>query len=76
LFINASLAYSGVLAFLHLVKADIIHLEYIERLTNYVGFLEYAVLYLTLITMSKLISRRFSKKLFKKTVITTYNEEV
>ncbi len=76
LFINASLAYSGVLIFLYFVKNEIINFEYIARLTDYVGFFEYATLYLTLIIMSKLISRRFSKKLFKKTVITTYNEEV
>ena len=76
LFINASLSYSGVLIFLYFVKNEIINFEYIARLTDYVGFFEYATLYLTLIIMSKLISRRFSKKLFKKTVITTYNEEV
>ncbi len=76
LFINSSLAFAGVLGFLGLVKADIIHFEYISKLTNYMGVLEYLVLYIVIAVMSRLISRRFSKKLFKKTVITTYNEEV
>ena len=76
LFINSSLAYAGVLVFLYLVRTDVIHIEYIAKLTNYMGILEYVVLYIAIAVMSKLISRRFSKKLFKKTVITTYNEEV
>lgn len=76
LFVNSSLAYLVSLVLIYLVKLNIINFEYIAKLIEYVGFREYALMYIILVCMSQLISRRFSKKLFKKTAINTYNEEV
>lgn len=76
LFINSSLAYFMTLALLYLINIDVIHIEYIAKLIKYVGFAEYAILYIVIIAMSRLISRRFSKKLFKNTAMNTYKEEV
>ena len=76
LFINSTLSYIVLLLFIHLVKTDVIHLEYIAQITEYIGLIEYVLMYLVLILISKLISRKFAKKLFKNTTINTYNEEV
>lgn len=76
LFINSTLSYIVLLLFIHLVKTNVIHLEYIAQITEYIGLIEYVLMYLVLILISKLISRKFAKKLFKNTTINTYNEEV
>lgn len=76
LFINSTLSYIALLLFIYLIKADLIHLEYIKQITEYIGVQEYVLMYVILILISKLISRKFSKKLFKNTTINTYNEEV
>lgn len=76
LFINSSLAYIGMLGIIYLVKINVINFEYVAKLINYLSIREYILMYVILIVMARLISRRFSKKLFKNTAINTYNEEV
>ena len=76
LFINSTLAYTVVVTFLNLVKAGIIENEYFFKLVHYLNLREYVVIYLILMVMVKLISMRFSSKIFKKSAINTYNEEV
>lgn len=76
LFINSSLAYIGMLGIIYLVKINVINFEYVAKLTNYLSIREYVLMYVILVVMARLISRRFSKKLFKNTAINTYNEEV
>ena len=76
LFINSSLAYTLVIGFIALVRENIIHFEYILNLSYFIGIREYILIYVIIVLMSRLISRRFSRKLFKDTAIKTYNEEV
>ena len=76
LFINSTLAYIGILALIFLVKINVIDFEYVSKLSEYLNIREYIVMYVILAAMSILISRRFSKKIFKKSAISTYNEEV
>ena len=76
LFINSSLAYLGFMAFILLNKYGIIHIACVENLINFLSIREYIVMYIILVVMSTLISRRFSKRIFKKSAIKTYNEEV
>ena len=76
LFINATLSYAILLVFIHMVKVNIINLEYISKITQYLSFKEYILMYVILIVMSRLISIKFARKLFKNTAINTYNEEV
>ena len=76
LFINSSIAFAVSLIFIYLVRANIIELEYIKNITDFIGIKEYVLMYLVLVIMSRLISRRFSKKIFKKTAMNTYKEEV
>ena len=42
----------------------------------YINLKEYVIVYLILSVMSYLTSSRYSRKIFKRSVITTYNEEV
>lgn len=76
LFVNASISYGILLLFLYSIKLNIINLEYIAKLTTFIGIKEYVLMYAILITISKLISIKFAKKLFKNTAMNTYHEEV
>ena len=76
LFINSSLSYCVLLLFIYLVKSNIFNIEYVSKLSNFLTFKEYILMYIILITISKLISIKFARKLFKNTTINTYNEEV
>ena len=76
LFINSSIAYITMMVLIYLVKINVINFEYVSKLINYLELREYVLMYAILVIMSQLISRRFSKKLFKNTAINTYNEEV
>lgn len=76
LFINSTLSYAVLMLFIYLVKADVIGLNYISKISNFLSVREYILMYLILIVISRLISIKFAKKLFKNTAINTYNEEV
>ncbi len=76
LFINSTLSYVVLLLFIYLVKWNIINLEHIAKLSEFIKIKEYVLMYIILIVISRLISIKFAKKLFKNTAINTYNEEV
>lgn len=59
-----------------LIKNDIIVSESIKSMLFYINLKEYVIVYLILSLMSYLTSSRYSRKIFKRSVITTYNEEV
>ena len=58
------------------IKIDIIVSESIKNMLFYINLKEYVIVYLILSLMSYLTSSRYSRKIFKRSVITTYNEEV
>ena len=62
--------------FIYVVKANIISLEYVTKLISYLSIREYVAMYIILIVISRLISIKFAKKLFKNTTINTYNEKL
>lgn len=76
LFVNATLSYIVLLLFIYGVNLNVINLSYIAKLSEFLSFKEYALMYVILIAISRLISIKFAKKLFKNTAINTYNEEV
>ena len=76
LFINSSLAYLATMLIIYLIKTNVIQVEYLAELVKYINIPEYLLMYVVLVVMARLISRRFSRKIFKKTAISTYNEEV
>jgi ABC-type lipoprotein export system ATPase subunit len=76
LFINSTIAYAVLVVFIYTTKLNIINLEYIEKLSEFLSIREYVLMYIILVAISRLISIKFAKKLFKNTTINTYNEEV
>ena len=76
LFINSTLAYLATILLVYLIKINIIDVQYLTELVKYLDVKEYLLMYVVLVVMARLISRRFSKKIFKNTAISTYNEEV
>ena len=64
------------ITFILLVKFSIINNPSILELTTFVSLKEYLITYITLMIMTLLISNRYSRKLFKGTVMNTYKEEV
>ena len=62
--------------FIILVKYNVIKSSDILELTSFVGVKEYVLLYITLMIITLLIASRYSRKLFKGTVMNTYKEEV
>ena len=76
LFANSTLAYIALMGFIKLVNMNVINLEYIAKLSEFLSIREYAGMYIILIVISRLISIKFARKLFKSTAINTYNEEV
>ena len=76
LFTNSTIAYGFLMILVYLAKQNIVHWEYIVKLAEYLTFKEYIIMYLVTVAISRLISNRFSRKIFKKSAITTYNEEV
>lgn len=76
LFNITNLVYIVFLVVSLLVKSDVIVSNYLSGILFYINLKEYIILYLVLNMMSYLISSRYSRKIFKSSVITTYNMEV
>ncbi len=76
LFTNSTISYLFLMLFIYLVKTNVIALEYIAKLVSFLSIKEYVLMYIILIVISRLISIKFARKLFKNTAINTYNEEV
>ena len=76
LFVNSSLAYLTYIIFILLVRNDLINIRFIKSSTDYLTMSDYILMYVILVVMSYLISTRFSAKLFKKSAMKSYREEV
>ena len=76
LFNITNLVYVVFLVVSLLVKSGVIVSDYLSGILFYINLKEYIILYLILTMMSYLISSRYSRKIFKSSVITTYNMEV
>ena len=76
LFINSSLAYVFYIGFVLLIKNGIININFIKSSLEYVSMMDYVLVYLILVVMSYLISSRFASKMFKKSALKSYREEV
>lgn len=76
LFANSTLSYGILMLFIYAIKSNIINIGQLSKIVGFLSIKEYIAMYIILIVISGLISRKFAKKLFKKTAINTYNEEV
>ena len=66
LFVVINIAYAIFIAVVALVNLDVINVEYIRTLVEYMRLSDYVILYAVLIIMGYLISGKFSRNLFKK----------
>lgn len=68
------IAYLIIVILSILVVNDIVKWKYLKDLVTYLRIYDYIILYLILFAMSYLISRKYSKHLFKKSAMSTYRE--
>ena len=76
LFTNATFTYLIVIGFVLLCKYNVIDNSYISSLISYLEMKDYLIVYLIIVIMSYAISTRFARKIFKRSVMKTYKEEV
>ena len=76
LFANATLAYIICILSIYMVKMGVLDIASIKTLLPFIGIKEIIIMYVILIIMSKLISNRFARKIFKNSVMKTMAEEV
>lgn len=76
LFFNSSLAYLLLMILVYLIKSKIIDAPGLYSILEFTSIKAYVIVYFIVIIMARLVSNRFSKKIFKKSAIKTYNEEI
>ena len=76
LFMDATLAYLGYLVLTFLVKYKVIYVKFINNIMEYLNFNDYILMYVILILMSYLIGLRYAHKIFNKSAMKSYREEV
>ena len=76
LFMDATIGYLALLLLVMFVNKGIIKIGMLSSILEYLNFDHYILLYFILIFVSYLLSTRFAKKIFKKSAIVTYKEEV
>ncbi len=76
LFFDATLAYVVYLILTILTKYRIIYVKFINNILEYLSVRDYILMYIILVFMSYLISSRYASKIFKKSAMKSYREEV
>ena len=76
LFMDATLAYLGYLTITLLVKYKVIYIKFISNIMEYLELKDYILMYVILIFMSYMIGTRYANKIFKKSAMKSYREEV
>ena len=76
LFTVANLAYFVVFGFIQLLIKGIIELPKVLELIEYLQMKDYIVLYVLICIISLLISNKYGNKLFQKSAMDTYRQEV
>ncbi|HKK95084.1 MAG TPA: ABC transporter ATP-binding protein [Anaerovoracaceae bacterium] len=69
------IAYAMVLAFIYLIHLGYINITTIAEIVSFLTIADYFILFAILIFISMMISKRYSKQLFKKSAMSTYREE-
>ena len=76
LFITATLAYCLFMAVIGLVHMDVINIELLTSMVEYLTPGNYVLMYFITIGLSYMISTRFARNIFQNSVMSTYREEV
>ena len=71
-----TIAYALLMGFCYMLNENIIEIQIATKILKYLSVKEFTIIYLCLAVMAILLSRKVSRKIFKKTAISTYNEEV
>ncbi|MCC2865391.1 ATP-binding cassette domain-containing protein [Anaerovorax odorimutans] len=75
LFAIVNIAFVLFLIVVLLVNYNVIQVEYLKTLIEYLKVTDYVILYAVLFVMSYLISGKFARSLFKKTAMGSFREE-
>ena len=73
---DATLGYLGYLILTLLIKYKVVYIKFISNIMEYLKFNDYILMYIILILMSYLIGARYARKIFKKSAMKSYREEV
>ena len=76
LFSDATLAYLVYITLTLLVKYHYLKIKFISNIMEYLSLRDYVLMYVILVVMSYLISTRYASKIFKKSAMKSYREEV
>ncbi|MBR6949625.1 MAG: hypothetical protein IKH54_05500, partial [Bacilli bacterium] len=76
LLVVSNISYFIFLIIAEINRKGIINIGFINTVNNYFTRNDYIILYLIITIMSLLISLRYSRKLFKDSVMNTYREEM
>ena len=76
LFNDATLAYMAYIGLTLLVKYHYLKIKFISNIMEYLSLRDYVLMYIILVVMSYLISTRYASKIFKKSAMKSYREEV
>ena len=71
-----TIAYALLMGFCYMLNENIIEIQVAMKILKYLSIKEFTIIYLCLAVMAILLSRKVSRKIFKKTAISTYNEEM
>lgn len=74
--LDANIAFALLLICLAAVKVGMINIRYLVTLVGMLTVKEIVLLYVVIMAMVYLISKRFSRSLFKKSAMSTFREEV
>ncbi len=72
----SNLAYFSFIILIYLNSINILNIGFMKTILTFLKFSDYLILYIIITLMSYLISQKFSKKLFKKSAMSTIVEEV
>lgn len=76
LFIDATISFAITVGLALLTRANVIHIEALQNAISFLSVYHFIIVYLILAAMSQMLAHKYSRKIFKDTMITTYNMEV
>lgn len=71
-----NIAYFMLVAFIRLVQTKVLNISFLVEIFDFIKIQDYIILYIIVVCLAYVISRKFSKKLFKKSAMSTFREEV
>lgn len=71
-----NIAYFILVAFIRMVQTKVLKIPFLMEIFDFIKIQDYIILYVIVVFLAYIISRKFSKKLFKKSAMSTFREEV